>query len=350
MLRTSSISSFRARLTVLVRGSGDPDDRAAWLDFVRTFLITFVAALVGLVGFIYLIDPYDSGRTPLSLPHGTTDKDSRYGDASYGRNPAFDAFVIGNSHGQILHPERLSALTGKSFVQMSVPGTTPREQTALLKYVVSHHPRQFLTIILVVDPYWCSHDPKLPIVNPFPFWLYDEDYVAYLAKLLTTQSFDRAIRRAGLMMGWLKVRQPRGFDDYEQGVTWNFRPAERDPTAKPAPFDAARLSTEFPGVDLFEALLKNELRSQTVIAVMPYFHVSALPIEGSFEDADLRNCKARFASAVASHSKARFVDLLVDGPVARDPRNFMDSTHYRRNVAELIEKRIADELAALPAR
>ena len=38
------------------------------------------------------------------------------------------------------------------------------------------------------------------------------------------------------------------------------------------------------------------------------------------------------------------LDFRLDDDIARDPHNFMDSAHYRSNVARLLEGRIAEAL------
>jgi hypothetical protein len=39
-----------------------------------------------------------------------------------------------------------------------------------------------------------------------------------------------------------------------------------------------------------------------------------------------------------------YLDFGLDDDMARDPHNFMDSTHYRSNVARFLEGRIAEGL------
>jgi hypothetical protein len=101
-----------------------------WSRFVWTFLATFGLGTVAIAGFIAIVDPYDSGHFGIRWLSGIVDEDPRTADASRGRDQRFDSPVIGNSHGQLLDPARLSAGSGRQFVQLTVPGTGPREQTA----------------------------------------------------------------------------------------------------------------------------------------------------------------------------------------------------------------------------
>src|SRR4051812_5349263 len=99
-----------------------------WQQFVTKFLATFWIGVAALFGFIVLMDPYDTGRFGMGWLPGVVDVNPRTADASRGRDPRFDSAIIGNSHGQLIEPTRLSAASGLNFVQLTVPGTGPREQ------------------------------------------------------------------------------------------------------------------------------------------------------------------------------------------------------------------------------
>ena len=80
------------------------------------------------------VDPYDSGRFGILGITGVVDESPRTANASRARDPQFDSAVFGNSTGQLLKPSELSQLTGSSFVQLTVPGTGPREQLAIMDF------------------------------------------------------------------------------------------------------------------------------------------------------------------------------------------------------------------------
>ena len=327
---------------------GTVHDQGRWLGFVRTFLVTCFGTLATLLALIFIVDPFDSGRSPISLISGTPDKDSRFAGASHGRNPLFNAAIFGNSHGQAINPTRLSPQTGLKFAQMTVPGASPREQLALIKWFARHHsPKSMKAVVLVIDDWWCTHDAALPTLYEFPFWLYGQSYLNYLPKLLTTQAFDRAIRRVALGLGIAKIEHPAGFDDYEIGATWDFHPAPLTTSVTPERFDPSKLSHSFPAIDRLNLVLKEYLPSVPVIAVMPYVYITALPQPGSEKNADFANCKLAVANAINRHAKGYFIDLRIDAPLAHDPKNFMDLTHYRKSVAVNIEGKIASALASV---
>src|SRR5258708_11320722 len=111
----------------------------------RRFAILFLALFGGGVGLVYaallVIDPYDTGRFPTFMKPGVVDSGQRTSNASHGRDPRFNAAVIGNSRGQMLDPARLSELTGLSFVQLTTPASRPPEQMAMLRSFMAHHRR-----------------------------------------------------------------------------------------------------------------------------------------------------------------------------------------------------------------
>src|SRR3712207_6134716 len=99
------------------------DAGAPWRSFAVTLLTAAALALLGILTAAYLVDPYDTGRSLLLHKPGVRPQGPRTAAASRGRDPAFDSAIIGNSHIQLLSPERLKEKTGLSFVQLSVPAS-----------------------------------------------------------------------------------------------------------------------------------------------------------------------------------------------------------------------------------
>lgn len=130
----------------------------------RRWLRVFCAAFFGGGGLLYLllllIDPYDAARFPNFGIVGVDDHNPRMANVSRGRgrDARFDAAIFGNSTGQLIDPHRLNASTGLSFTQLTIPGTGPREQLAVLHWVTSRHPRAE-ALVLVIDDSWCSPNP-----------------------------------------------------------------------------------------------------------------------------------------------------------------------------------------------
>ncbi len=126
------------------------------------FCGTFFGVGGALFALLVLIDPYDTGRFPNFGIVGIADISPRTGHASRARDPQFNASVIGNSTGQLLDPYRLSRETGLRFNQLTIPATGPREQLAVMRWVMSNHPA-YGAFVIVTEPTWCSSDPDLPL-------------------------------------------------------------------------------------------------------------------------------------------------------------------------------------------
>ncbi|HVY57443.1 MAG TPA: hypothetical protein VHA77_06295 [Xanthobacteraceae bacterium] len=321
----------------------------AWRRFVASFLAVFVGGLAAIYAFILLVDPYDTGRFPALPLSGVAEPYKATANVSRARDPQFNAAVIGNSHGQLLDPARLSHATGLSVVQLTTPGSGPREQLATMRWFLRHHP-DAAAIIITIDNRWCGQDPRIPVTYPFPFWLYRGD-LEYLANVLSTRSLGAASKRLMLQFGRGVAANRDGASDYEAGRAWNFHPGI------PERFAAAATSAAGPVLDLPYPALERLMSaaaglspSTRLVLVMPPVFYTALPGAGSRSAAELASCKAVFARWTGQRPGSVFLDFLVDTPMSRDPHNFMDTEHYRSAFAREIERRIAAALAGTVMR
>jgi hypothetical protein len=318
----------------------------SWPHFASTFLRTFFGGLLLVYLVVFLSDPFDSGRSPISIARGVADHDARFSNASNARDPDFDSAIFGNSHGQALDPHRLSQLTGHRFLQLTVPGTGPLEQLTLLRWFLAHHAEPAYAVF-VVDDWWCDFNPQAPVRYSFPFWLYD-GWTAYLPRLLSPYAMDRGARRIGLALGLLSRIDPANFDDYEIGKTWAFHPGDaledRSPQASSRPMTIA-----FPAIDRLRVALAGQPALPLVILMTPVYR-TAIPRPGSVRNERVNACKSAFARLAGAQPHGVFLDFRVDGDFAHDPHNFMDATHYRSNVARWLEDRIAEGLRRAAAR
>jgi hypothetical protein len=315
-------------------------DAARWFRFASLFLATLFGSLAAAFLFIVVTDPFDRGHLLSLLPPGVLDESPRTANASRGRDPRFNAAIFGNSHVQLLDPARLSDMTGLRFVQMTTPGTGPREQTALLKWFLRSHP-SFDALVIGVDNQWCGQDPNPPILTPFPFWLYGDD-LGYFGHLISGRSLDHGWRRVLIAMGRSPVTDPAGYWNYESWRTWSFHPAlvERAPIDV-SPVRAADLN--FPSLDAMESLLVPLPADVRVVLVMPPVFYTSLPPQDTAFMRQMAACKADIVRRAAQRHW-RFVDLYLDTPLSRDPENFWDASHVRMNIARLMEERISQDL------
>ena len=293
-----------------------------------------------LFGVLLLVDPYDTGRFPSFGITGIGDRSMRTADASRGRNPRFNAAVIGNSTAQRLDPYRLSQESGFRFTQLSIPKLGPEEQLALMRWVISHHPN-YGALVIVADPVWCSPDPNRPLDNPFPFWLYGDD-LDYLANVLSSKAIDRAAWRVAIALGLREPVDPVGFTDY-------LRDGDRPFSDPPAPVlpEALGEGPWLPGLPWVERLhefLATVPQSVRVLVVVPPVYYTVLPRPGSKQAAVIGTCKAALRRTVADRPRGAFLDFRVDLVGAHDPTDFVDLVHYREKLAHQVEDEIIAQL------
>jgi hypothetical protein len=309
-------------------------DAAAWRAFVVRFIAVFVAVLVLTLAVVILIDPYDSGRFPSIGISGVSDVSQRTANVSLGRSDKFDAAIIGNSHGQLLDPDRLTQATGQSFVQLTIPGAYAPEQLAMLHWFIRHHPR-IGALVLAADDRWCVEDPQP--WKWFPFWLYGDSDLEYLVNSLNTRSAGAAVRRIKHAFGLMPPSRPRGHDDYERGLPPGYK---FDFAAPPPPPDADLGVRWFPAIERLAAELAAAPGTPFVIVFPPRYYTALR--DDAQAVASLKECKARLARLAVATPRGGFLDFLIDSPIARDQGSFEDLDHYRAPVARLIEAEIAN--------
>ena len=281
---------------------------------------------------LLLIDPYDTGRFPSFGLVGVRDRSMRTADASRGRDRHFNAAVVGNSTAQILNPYRLSEATGLRFIQLSIPQTGPREQLALMRWVLSHH-ANYGALVVVTDMLWCSHDPNLPVREPFPFWLYGND-ADYLANVVSSKAIDRSVWRLQIALGLQPPVDPVGYTDYIRGPRPPFEPL---PAGSPVDTGETHGRRPFPWIDRLHALIGGLPQSVRVVVVIPPVYVAYLSAPGSRDAAAIDACKAALKDTVAQRSLGSFLDFRVDLPQVHDISDFVDFVHYRDKLRRVIE-------------
>lgn len=328
----------------------DPQAHApdpAW----RGFLVTLVAALAlatGLTaGALVALDPYDTGRLALVAARGVGQGEGpRTAHASRGRDPAFDAAVFGNSHVQLLSPERLDAATGARWVSLTAPATGPKEQLVLLDWFLRHRVRSARGVVIGVDAAWCMADPALTNDKPFPFWLYDRSEIVYLAGLFRASAVADLGGRIARLAGKGKTARADGFWDYgPEYVRLDYDGAEkRAALEKVEDLYSSTKSGPYPAISALRAALA-AAPDLPVVLVRPPIYRSLRPAGGPGEAAR-DACDAAFNAFAAARPKTRLLTLhALDG--ADDPANFFDRSHYRRALAEKVEAAVAAALATL---
>src|SRR5947209_15833933 len=310
-------------------------DAAAWGGWLVAFLGALALGAALVFALVPLVDPYGSGRFGILGIQGVYDESPRTANASRARDPQFDSAVFGNSTGQLLKPSEISRLTGASFVQLTVPGTGPREQLAIMDFFLRHHPRPG-ALVIVTDAGWCMRDPALPLQHPFPFWLYGESTLDYAGRLFSSRALGRTWRRVLLATGLRQRSAPDGYWDYEANGPGEFAPVIA-PQSDAAPA-AGPVSDFFPAAALLGDTLKKVPPDVPVVLVVPPAFYSMLAPPGSAAAAEENACKAALKRVIAGRPRSSLIDYRVDNALTRERANFMDSGHYRAIIAPRMDQ------------
>lgn len=329
-------------------------DRAPgrWRGFAATFLASAALLTLALVALAFLLDPYDTGRTPLKLREGVRPQGPRTAAASRARDLAFDAGIFGNSHVQLLSPERLTQATGLRFVSLIAPATGPRETLLVLDWFLRQHRGAPPKAVLVgVDSRWCTADPALPVEKPFPFWLFSRDQGEYLVGLMSFDVVEELVRRIGFLASAAPQRARRdGYWDYEPNYQiqgYDADPALRARLDQSALTDGGNSSGPFPAAERLETLMRTAPAETALILLRPPVYITSLPAPGSAAAQADAACRQAFAGVAQRRPRSALIDWRVDRAETRDPGQFFDHTHYRHGVARLVEADIARALRDL---
>ncbi|WP_246504754.1 hypothetical protein [Microvirga antarctica] len=340
----SSISSSEAR---------------SWRAFTGTLLIVAAMVLGLIVSAAYMIDPYDTGRSVLLQKAGVRPQGPRTAAASRGRDQAFDAAIVGNSHIQLLSPDRLKATTGLDFVQLAVPASGPKEHLTLIDWFLRHRERPAKALVISVDDTWCNADSALTNEKPFPFWLFAQNPLTYARGLLRYDILEEAPRRLAYVAGRDPERaRPDGYWDYEPnyiGLGYDRDPVLRQRLTQMPHAGEKRFATDpragqrsFPAADRLRQLAETLPAELALVIVFPAAYTNLQPPEGTEPFFREKACKAAITAAAQRHGRSAIVDWRVDRPENRDASLFFDMSHYRQPIARAIEDDVARALKSLP--
>ena len=324
---------------------------ARWAGFVRAFAVTAAVALIGALTLAFLLDPYDTGRTPLTFNDGVRPQGPRTAAASRGRDPAFRAAIFGNSHIQLISPQRLTQATGIPFVSLIAPGSRPKEALVLIDWFLRHHPGTTDALVIGVDDYWCTGDPALPAALPFPYWLYTKSLRDYLVGLMRFDVIEEFQRRLAFVLARNPERaRPDGYWDYEPNYAsqgYDADPAIRAKLDGPGEALTRNLTGRHPAAQQLATLLAAAPADLPVILLRPPVYRTALPAPGTPEAVSDAACRDAFAALAQRRPRTALIDWRRDRPELRDPNQFFDHSHYRRPIALLVEAEIAAAMASL---
>lgn len=314
-------------------------------SFITLFLVAAAVLAAGIMIALAVLDPYDRGHG-LFARRGTLEGGPRTANVSRGRNPDFNAAIIGNSHVQLLKPERLNGETGLSWVQLSVPATQAREQFVMLDWFARNHRDTAAAVVIGTDYRWCTADAAVAPLHPFPFWLYDADPLVYYPGLFRMQAVRVLPRRIAFLVGRAKARVADGFWDYEAYRTRNEERLWKD-AAEARTYTSWNDTGKFPWIDRLATELKALPARVGVVLVTPPHFFATMPPAGTDQARAERACAGRLAEVARNRPRTALVDLRGDQERFRDPKYFWDTTHFTTEVAQAVEADIAAALRAM---
>lgn len=303
--------------------------------------------LIVLIAAELIFDPFDKGL--LGAPvRGLPDYGPRFTDASRARDAAFSGAILGNSRIQLVDPAALTAASGIPFVSLIVPGTGPREQFAILDYLLRHRGASERALVFGLDDSWCTDDPALPILHPFPFWLYGTGPKALFDELIRYLTLEHSLRTAALRLGFGQRARPDGYWNYAHD---RFHPegATFVDLAEPVFTTPQNVTNRFPALEGLSRRLDGLSRDTRVVLVRPpVFHTALPPAESALGRAEAA-CRDAMARTAAEHPGAVLVDLRTDRPETQNPEEWFDHTHYKEPVARWAEAEIGAALTGATA-
>lgn len=325
---------------------------AKWTGFTGAFLGAAALITAAFLTAAFLIDPYDSGRSPLKLKDGVRPQGPRTALASRGRDPNFTGAIFGNSHVQLISPEELRAKTGIPFVSLIAPATMPKETFATIDWFLRHHRETPPKAIVVgIDNYWCTADPALPAEKPFPFWLMSPSLPEYVGGLMRFDLLEELPRRISYLTSRKAERaRPDGYWNYDSNDSargYGTNPEFIAQLEKPIEAGGGNVDGPFPAATGLEELMKTAPAETALILLRPPVYVTALPKPGTRDALANAACRQAFADLAARRPRTALVDWRVDRPELRDPKLFFDHSHYRQPIARLVEADIADAIRKL---
>lgn len=325
--------------------ASEPDARR-WRRFLAAFALAAVLGLACLYALVVALDPFDTGR--FSVFGGTAAvQPTNPAKTSRGRDPAFDAAIIGNSRIQLLRPSLLRDRTGMNFVSLIINGSQPKEQFVVLDWFLQHHvaPR---AIVIGLDETWCF-DPLRSAIA-FPRWLYDGKARAYFVGLFRFQALRQIFGRAAGYFGLQQQPRPDGFIDYDalfRNFGWDDVRIVHQKVDIGRPMVPYTSERDLPALPPLRERLQKLPTSTAVVLVWPPTHINVVPQPGSRAEAALRMCHDAYAALAQERPRSRIVDWAVDRPESRVEENFFDRVHYRTNVATALGEDIAAALNAI---
>jgi hypothetical protein len=327
-------------------GDLDPE----WRRWLMTGLAALATSFTVLFAAVVVLDPFSTGRlTPIERVDITVPT-RPYAAVGLARDRRFNAAIFGNSHALRVDPATLTDATGVRFMQLAVYGVIPPDELLLIDAFHRFHGGQERVFTIVLDPLWCDAKRGRSFGTELPRWLYQGSDLDYLRNLPSPLAVIGALRRVLILAGLAgPAVRADGFDP----VGWN--PPNRaqlrqDMESMSRPTEAPGLGEPLPYLDDLAAQLEKLDAGASVILLFPPVYIGFLPAPNSSAEAKIDECKDRAHQIARSRPATAFIDLQVDGPLARDAGNFIDATHLDDSAVGEIDSAIVRAVRDLSRR
>lgn len=147
---------------------------------LQTLILTAII-LLGIGGFVYIVDPYQRYRAN-SLYSGI----QRFEIAGVAANHDYDAFITGSSMAMNHYPEQVDSLWGWKTKNFSIMGATDDDYEVVLPYIISKGKTN--NIILCIDNFSFARSR-----GAIPKYLYDDNVLNDYKYLWNFTSLQHAI-------------------------------------------------------------------------------------------------------------------------------------------------------------
>ncbi len=134
-------------------------------------LITYMCLLVGIGGFIYVIDPYFHYHKPITGLSYSLDSEIYQNDGVI-KNFDYDSMIIGTSTTSGFSAKEASELFNKDFVRITYVGEGFKRINESLKKAINYN-QDLKFVIRGVDPIWFVTDTNYMGYSEYPDYLFD---------------------------------------------------------------------------------------------------------------------------------------------------------------------------------
>lgn len=309
----------------------------------RRFACCFFGGALGLGGFIYLlifiVDPFDTLPFSPLLDRVPIASNARFSFPALARSANFDSAIIGTSTSRLLRPEKLNALFGERFVNLSMNSATAYEQMRIWEVFFRHHPAA-KTVIVGIDLVWCKPGGEMEkyTPRPFPEWMYDANPYNDFLHHFDLYTIEQAGRQLGTMLGLRRIKYGR------DGYT-SFLP-------DPAAYDLEKVRTalavsranavaeekfpagvhpptlHYPALEMLQRALQSMPPATRKILYFTPYHAARQPAPGSRSETEWQECKLRIGKLAAQTPNAVAADFMIESPFTTTDANYWDPVHY----------------------